>query len=157
MGYYTWEMSVSRKTVGCRVARGQRVWGREKFCKTLYNSRFPGRVVHPCSSHDYSYRQHHDLHVLAGTKLQNTKRDLEDGIIQMFTHVQFQFWPEHSSTGGAGPFQHVRRTGRLLIQCSQDPSALRQPQSFASMSLMANLSTLSVFAQGAPNSIVIVK
>lgn len=57
----------------------------------------------------------------------------------MFTHVQL-FLPEHPSAEVAGPVQHVIWTGTLLIQGSQDPSALLQPQSFLPMLLMANLS-----------------
>lgn len=52
----------------------------------------------------------------------------------------FLFLPECPSTGGAGPRQHVIRTGTFLIQGPQDPSAPQQPQSSLSMLLMANLS-----------------
>ena len=67
------------------------------------------------------------------------KRDIEE-IIETFACVQLQFLPERPSAEGAGQFEHVIRTGRLLIQGSQDPSGLQQPQSFLSMLLMANLS-----------------
>lgn len=139
-----------------RVARRQRSREGRNAGSHSINPVFQGMPDFSFSkTHEHHFRQQSWLTALARNILSNMKRDTGEEMIQMFTHVRFPCWPESPSTGGAGPCQRVKRTGAFLIQGPQDPSALQQPQSSLSMLLMAKLSALSVFGQGAPNSIVI--